>query len=532
SRRLPGGARRRRAAFPPALRTRAAGAQPAAGRQRRARARSGAAVRTGQAGTGARDIAGAGAGAVDLRRGTATLRAAGHRPVRYPPGRRPGLAGTAGAAAGTSRRRGGAPLRPAARSASGTGDAARARGRSGRGAHRHAPAPPDLAAGAPHSPARPGADRAGRARTHRIGLVGWRRPASRLLRGAHRQRPARLGVLPRRRARAVDAAWLVRMKVVSLAARVRDAGSSGRQPPEPKLPGYAELHCLSHFSFGRGASSALELFRRARQQGYAALAITDECSLAGIVRAWEASKETELPLITGSEFTLGDGLKLVLLVEDEAGYSRPSRLITLARMRCEEGHGYRLHRSDFDETTDGLLALWIPGAAPDAGQGCWLRERFPGRAWLAVELHRGPDDDTRLRQLLDLAAHLQLPAVAAGDAHMHVRSRRALQDLLTALRLRRSVAEAGDRLFPNGERHLRTRRALSAIYPRELLEESLRIAGRCRFRLDSLRYRYPRELVPEGHTPSSWLRELTEAGMRRRWPQGTPPAVRERIESE
>src|SRR5690606_20638738 len=336
SRRLPGGARRRRAAFPPALRARAAGAQPAAGRQRRARARSGAAVRTGRAGTGARDIAGAGAGAVGLRRGTATLRAAGHRPVRYPPGRRPGLAGTAGAAAGTSRRRGGAPLRPAARSASGTGDAARARGRSGRGAHRHAPAPPDLAAGAPHSPARPGADRAGRARTHRIGLVGWRRPASRLLRGAHRQRPARLGVLPRRRARAVDAAWLVRMKVVSLAARVRDAGSSGRQPPEPKLPGYAELHCLSHFSFGRGASSALELFRRARQQGYAALAITDECSLAGIVRAWEASKETELPLITGSEFTLGDGLKLVLLVEDEAGYSRLCRLITLARMRCED----------------------------------------------------------------------------------------------------------------------------------------------------------------------------------------------------
>ena len=322
------------------------------------------------------------------------------------------------------------------------------------------------------------------------------------------------------------------MKVVSLAARVRDAGSSGRQPPEPKLPGYAELHCLSHFSFGRGASSAIELFRRARQQGYAALAITDECSLAGIVRAWEASKETELPLITGSEFTLGDGLKLVLLVEDEAGYSRLCRLITLARMRCEDGHGYRLHRSDFDEATDGLLALWIPGAEPDAGQGCWLRERFPGRAWLAVELHRGPDDDTRLRQLLDLAAHLQLPAVAAGDAHMHVRSRRALQDLLTALRLRRSVAEAGDRLFPNGERHLRTRRALSAIYPRELLEESLRIAGRCRFRLDSLRYRYPRELVPEGHTPSSWLRELTEAGMRRRWPQGTPPAVRERIESE
>ena len=296
-------------------------------------------------------------------------------------------------------------------------------------------------------------------------------------------------------------------------------------------PGYAELHCLSPFSFGRGASGARDLFERARQQGYTALAITDECTLAGIVRAWEASKAIGVPLITGSELRLDDGLRCVLLVEDETGYRRLCELITTGRRRSAKGE-YRLHRHDLEADNSGLLALWLPGAEPDPREGQWLHGRFPDRCWLAVELHRGPDDDARLARLQALAATLGLPAVASGDVHMHVRGRRALQDVLTATRHHLTVADAGAHLFPNGERHLRTRRALAAIYPPSLLEETRRIAARCTFDLGTLQYRYPRELVPQGHTPSSWLRVLTFEGMARRWPEGTPEKVRTQIEQE
>ncbi|MEI7036558.1 error-prone DNA polymerase [Fulvimonas yonginensis] len=296
------------------------------------------------------------------------------------------------------------------------------------------------------------------------------------------------------------------------------------------LPAYAELHCLSAFSFQRGASLAIELFERAKQQGYGALAITDECTLAGIVRALEASRETGVKLIVGSEFRFEGGPKCVLLVENQQGYARLCQLITAARRRAPKG-GYEALREDL-ATTDGLLALWLPATAPDETEGAWLKERFPGRCWLAVELHRGPDDDARLAELRSLGERLALPQVAAGDVHMHVRARRPLQDVMTAIRHHTTVARAGHRLFPNGERHLRTRRALAAIYPPELLAESVAIAQRCTFRLEELEYTYPHELVPEGHTPTTWLRQLVEEGMRWRWPDGVPAKERQQIEQE
>jgi error-prone DNA polymerase len=278
------------------------------------------------------------------------------------------------------------------------------------------------------------------------------------------------------------------------------------------------------------------LFERAQQQGYRALAITDECSLAGIVRGLEASRATGLRMIVGSEITLdADGaapLKLVLLVETREGYSTLCRLITQGRRRSTKGE-YRLTREDLADGLPGLLALWIPDARMSLEDGAWLRQRFDGRLWLAVELHRGPDDARRLRDLQSLAASLDIPAIASGDVHMHVRGRRTLQDTMTAIRHRTTIARAGRRLFPNGERHLRTRRALSAIYPRHLLDETLRIAERCGFSLEKpLGYEYPHELVPDGHTPETWLRRLVEDGVRDRWPEGESPEARALIEKE
>ena len=339
------------------------------------------------------------------------------------------------------------------------------------------------------------------------------------------------------------------------------------------VPAYAELHCLSNFTFLRGASSAIELFKRAQRIGYTALAITDECSLAGIVRAHEAAEKTGLKLIVGAEFTLVEGTRLVLLVIDHDGYTHLCHLITRGRRAAPKG-SYRLTRADFDGHGDGLIALLLPDAEhptpalpsalraqgreqeraqatgflspplceargrPGGGPLCsadsiaWAKTLFGERVYLAVELHRGAGDDERLAALLALAAQYALTPVACGDAHMHVRSRRALQDTLTAIRLNTTIAEAGFALHPNGERHLRNRDDLAEIYPRELLDASVQIAAQCRFSMKQLRYEYPHELVPRGLTPSQQLRALTEAGARWRWPEGMPAHVRELIEKE
>ncbi|MHC8354245.1 error-prone DNA polymerase [Pseudomonas sp. LB3P81] len=294
---------------------------------------------------------------------------------------------------------------------------------------------------------------------------------------------------------------------------------------------YAELHCLSNFSFQRGASSALELFQRAKKQGYQALAITDECTLAGIVRAWQAAKSVELPLIIGSEVRIENGPKLVLLVENLEGYQNLCRLITRARRRTQKGQ-YQVLREDFREPLPGLLVLWVPDAVDDFQNGHWLKQTFAEGLWLAVQLHRGQDDTRRLNELLMLARELQIPAVASGDVHMHTRGRRALQDTMTAIRHHLPVAEAGLRLHPNGERHLRSLDVLQSIYPQALLDETLTIARRCTFDLGQLRYQYPRELVPEGHSAASWLSELTERGIRERWPAGASEKVRGLIDKE
>jgi error-prone DNA polymerase len=322
------------------------------------------------------------------------------------------------------------------------------------------------------------------------------------------------------------------------------------------LPNYAELHCLSNFSFLRGASKPAELIERAKALGYSALALTDECSFAGVVRAYKAAKAANFKLIIGGEFVFDDGLKLVLLAQNRAGYGNLAALITLARRRSEKGR-YRLTRGDIDVlpsltapsgAVPDCLALWLPQSngvgAPRSGHpamqstpaptGEWLAARFPNRLWLAVELHAaGPNDDrARLQQQLALAQACGLPAVASGDAHMHIRGRRALQDTLTAIRLKTTVFKAGHALFPNGERHLRSRLRLSRLYPPALLEETIKIAERCNFSLDELRYEYPNDIAPHGQTMAAFLREEVERGLLKRYPKALPPDVRERIEHE
>ena len=294
---------------------------------------------------------------------------------------------------------------------------------------------------------------------------------------------------------------------------------------------YAELHCLSNFTFLRGASHPAELVGRAQQLGYAALALTDECSLAGIVRAHAAARDCGLALIVGSEFTLADGLRLVCLATSRQGYGALARLITRARRAAPKGR-YRLERADVVDALEDCLVLWLPGPLPAAADGAWLRERFDGRLWLAVELPTTGADRERLARLEALSGSLGIPAVASGDVHMHQRRRRALQDTLTAIRLKTSLARAGLALYPNGERLLRPVARLLELYPRAMLDATLEVAGRCHFSLDEIRYEYPEEVVPQGVLPAAHLRQLVGQGALRRWPGGVPPAVRELLERE
>jgi error-prone DNA polymerase len=297
------------------------------------------------------------------------------------------------------------------------------------------------------------------------------------------------------------------------------------------LPQYTELHCLSNFTFLRGASHPEELVQRAHELGYSALAITDECSLAGVVRAHVAAKACGLKLIIGTEIALADGPQLILLATDRESYGNLSALIALGRRRTKKG-GYQLTCADLGAGVPDCLALLLPDQQPDSDSMRFIAERFPQRTWIAVELLAGTNDSARLAMLRKLGASLGLPLAASSNVHMHRRSRRPLQDTLTAIRLGIPVHQLGHALHPNAERHLRSLVRLARVYPPELLSATVAIAQRCTFSLDSLRYEYPEEVVPLGETATSQLRRLTEDGLKRRFPQGVPEKVRRLIEHE
>ncbi len=314
--------------------------------------------------------------------------------------------------------------------------------------------------------------------------------------------------------------------------------------PGPALPTsppeYAELVCISNFSFLEGASHPQELVARAVELGYRALALVDECSLAGVVRAHEEAQRAReaghaFELIPGSLFSLEDRSRLVLLAPTQAAYTQLCGLITRGRRRAQKGR-YQLDDRDFEQGLDACLALWLPETGPEGESNVtrahWVASHFADRSWLAANLHLGFDDQARRARFRSTADAAGLPITACGDIRMHRRSRRMLHDVLAAVRHGCTVRALGYRALPSGERHLQPRALLARRYPRAWLRESVRIAGRCAFRMDELRYHYPREVVPVGMTTMDHLRSLTEAGIRHRWPEGIDSALRRQIDHE
>ena len=304
------------------------------------------------------------------------------------------------------------------------------------------------------------------------------------------------------------------------------------------IPPYAELRCLSNFSFLRGASKPEELVERAQALGYTALALTDECSLAGIVRAHVAAKEQGLKLLVGNQFQVQSDapFTLVVLAINLNGYGNLCEFITRLRRTAPKG----TYRLTLNAISPNALADCLVIAVPQRGStqaqmdsvARWLLLHFVGRCWLGVEQLRLMDDEMRLHRLRQSSELTAVPLVAVGDVHMHLRSRKALQDVLTATRIGKPLTECGHALAPNAEQRLRSRLALAQRYPEALLTETLTVAGRCHFSLDELAYQYPSEVVPPGETPASYLRQLAYEGMGRRWPAGAPASVQQQVEHE
>ncbi len=292
---------------------------------------------------------------------------------------------------------------------------------------------------------------------------------------------------------------------------------------------YAELHCKTNFSFLEGASHPDELAIRAAELGYAALAITDRNSLAGVVRAHGAAKQIGLKLLIGAEIHSVDACPIVLLATDRRAYGRLSRLITTGRRNAPKGE-CRLTFDDIAAHSEGLLACVIE-QHPDVFR---YRELFDDRCYLLSELHLGSDDEQQLDQAMRLAKTAKVPLVAAGGVHFHHPARRPLADVLTAVRAGCTVAEAGELLLPNAERFLKSPEDMAELFAKfpAAIKRTIEIADRCTFSLDELRYEYPEELAPPGESLPEYLARLTWEGARKRYPHGVPDKVRELIEHE
>ncbi|MDR6887250.1 MULTISPECIES: error-prone DNA polymerase [Variovorax] len=336
-----------------------------------------------------------------------------------------------------------------------------------------------------------------------------------------------------------------------------------RKKPPPTLPDYAELHCLTNFSFQRGASTPEEMVERAYQLGYTALAITDECSVAGIVRALiclrdlpakleeherDHPDEPPIPrnpgfrLLFGSEFRF-ERFRLVVIANDTEGWGNLCEFITAARNTELPKGEYRVSWDESDVASlQHCQVLFVPHRAPGGAMDvASLHEDllaakavYGENLWLAMEMLNELDDDLWFVTLMQAGEHTGVPLVAAGDVHMHARSAKPLHDVLTAVREGKTVAECGFALQSNAERHLRQRVRLAELYLPEMLANTLVVAGRCRFDPNVIRetYKYPLETVGNHETPVQTLVRKTWEGAAVRFPEGIPDKVREQVEKE
>jgi error-prone DNA polymerase len=273
---------------------------------------------------------------------------------------------------------------------------------------------------------------------------------------------------------------------------------------------YVELQVTSNFSFRRGGSHPEELVDQAADLGYDAIGITDRNTFAGLVRAYVVARDRGIRLIPGCRIDLLDGPSLLAYPTDKEAYARLSALLTLGNMRAEKEKCY-LYKKDVYAHQEGSYFIIIPPASlsPDFEFELLFQQNVDeyrinlSNLYLAATKYYTGDDNKRLFLLSELG----LPLVATNDVHYHEPLRRELQDILTCVRKKCTVFNAGYKLHQNAERHLKEKLEIERLfrhYPAAIANAHL-IADACQFDLKSLKYQYPKELTTEGRTPQEQL---------------------------
>ena len=303
-------------------------------------------------------------------------------------------------------------------------------------------------------------------------------------------------------------------------------------------PGYVELQVTTHFSFLRGASSPEDLFATAAAMEMPALGVVDRHSVAGIVRAWDAERQTGVRAIVGCRLDLTDGTALLVYPTDKAAYGRLCRLLSIGKTRAGKG-ACHLDWSDVADWNEGLLAMLVPDRADATTQAALARTKrlFGERTYMALSVRRRPRDAIRLRDLSRIAAAAGVPTIATNDILYHLPERRQLQDVVTCIREKCTIDTLGNARERFADRYLKTGAEMTRLFRRYLKDSSpvarsVEFARRCAFSLDELKYQYPDEIQVPGRTPQEELERLTWEKAPTRYPQGVDGKVRRQLEHE
>ncbi len=294
---------------------------------------------------------------------------------------------------------------------------------------------------------------------------------------------------------------------------------------------YAELLARSCFSLLDGASQPDELARAAASAGVAHLGIADRDGVYGVVQAGKAAAELGVHAVLGATLTVQGRAAVALLVRDHRGWGNLCALLTLGRHRRQKGWS-EVAVDELAARAEGLVAVLRPGWT--AEEAAPLVDAFGDRLKVALLRDLSAADGRRVAAAVALSRATGARLLATNDVRFHAPERRIVADVLACIRRKTTLARAGRALLPNAERHLLPEAAFRARFADHpaAIAEGLAVAESCTFALSELRYGYPREVVPDGATPMSWLRELTERGLRWRYPDGEPLKVRAQVEHE
>src|SRR5215469_12492597 len=303
------------------------------------------------------------------------------------------------------------------------------------------------------------------------------------------------------------------------------------------MSAYAELVSASNFSFLHGASHPEELIAAAQAQGLPAIALTDRNTLSGVVRAHIVAKANKVRFITGTRLILQNTVEIACLPTNRAAYGRLCQLLTIGNLRGAKAECH-LGLDDVVQFGEGQIFIALPGAEEPTGEFIdsleTLVKRFPRSTYLGATLFFDGEDQRRLVRLASLSQETRVPLVAVGDCLYHDPSRKPLQDVLTCVREKCTIAEAGYRLDANAERHIKSPAEILRLYRgyEDAVARTLDIAARCRFSLDELRYDYPDEPYEPFASPQEALIAHTWEGAARHYPEGVPDKIRVQIAHE